>query len=404
MLQKNVYIIYPPGYGGNFLNWAINISDAESSKITVLNPINTNTNSKFGGSGTSHFHVRIPTHANIDKHMKFQLLHKIADKRVYICNDTWNNIADVLEYDPTAIFINIHDNNDELQKSFGSIQCCLKWPTFISAYCTMFFTKGRKEIHENFDPYNCKNDRLFRNYIIEHNFLRYNSPIEYDEIDKQIGKHERWYSSRNNANPHEVNENYYLPKLDYSGKTFEIDLKTLFSDSFVEWFEDFMHKSEVSDNYNTTQFRKIAPLYLNHQQNLQWFDSMLAWEKTGQIDDYLRSHAVIEAMFIRHLFIKTGQSKYLDFNLDKLTAVYNFIKKDWWPERPNSLIELFSLPGGVQTDLGFIARYLGIDYIPLADNARSEVIDYWPCYQLDWKNSSIDDINAVFQRSKATIL
>lgn len=404
MLQKNVYIIYPPGYGGNFLNWAINISDAESSKTTVLNPINTSSNSKFGGPGTSHFHTRVPTHATIEKHMKFQLLHKITDKRVYICNDIWDRIPDVLEYDPSAIFINIHHNNDELQKSFGFIQCGIKWPTFISAYCAMFFSNGLKDIHENFNPYDCKNDRLFRNYIIKNNFFYSNSPIEYDILDKKLKVHERWYSCRNEANPHEVNEDYYLPRLNYDGRIFEIDLKTLYSELFVEWFDDFMQQSKVSDDYNTTQFKKIAPLYLQYQSNLQWYNSMAMWERTGKVDDYLQSHSIIESEFIRHVFTKTGQIDFFNFNLEKLQYGYNLIKKDYWPaEPPTTIPELFSLDTGIQTDIGKICRDLSVNFVPAADNARRKPIDYSSCYLMDWQVSSINDINAVYQRCKATI-
>jgi len=399
MLQKNVYIIYPAGYGGNFLNWAINISDKESSRCTVKNPVHTHSNGHLGGQGTSHLHKRVPTHTTVDMQIRFQVLHKITDKRVYICNDTWKNIHKVLECDPTAIFVSITDKDDDLQKSFGAIQCGTKWPVYMAVYCAKVFN-GFSGIHKNFNPYDCANDILFRNFVVKNYLFPSNSAIEYSVIDKELDLYERWYNARNAVNPHEVNERYYLSRLNYDGRIFELDLKTLFSDSFVEWFEDFMEKSEVSDNYDTNQFRKIAPFYLEYQQNLQWYDSMLAWEKTGQVDDYLRSHSVIEAMFIKHLFMKTGQSKYFNFDLEKWQYGYNLVKQQPWPDTPNSIYELFSLPGGIQTDMYEISKNLNIDWMPLADNARSEVIDYWPCYQLDWENSSIDVINEVYQTAK----
>lgn len=400
MLQKNVYIIYPAGYGGNFLNWAINISDAESSKTTVSNPINTTSNSQFGGQGTSHFHARIPTHANIRTVMNFQLRHRIDGKKIYVCNDSWKNIPTLLESDPAAIFVNIHDNDDELQKSFGAIQCCIKWPTYISVYCALNFTNGHKGIHETFNPYDCKDDRLFRNYSVLNKPFRSNGPINYEVIEQEIDAYKRWYNCRNQVNPHEVNEKYYLPKLNYDGRIFEIDLKTLNSESFVEWFEDFMHQSGVSDSYDTTQFKKIAPLYLEHQTNLQWYNSINTWNRTFKIDDYLRSHSIIESELIRHIFIKTGQINFLEFDLSTVQYGYHLVKKNHWPENPpKNIPELFSLDLGIQSDLAKLCRLMNINYHPLPENANvsPKPIDYAACYLMNWENSSIDQINAVFK-------
>ena len=49
MLQKNVYILYPPGYCGSYINWAIHASDKELQKITVKDPLNNKNSAKYGG-------------------------------------------------------------------------------------------------------------------------------------------------------------------------------------------------------------------------------------------------------------------------------------------------------------------------------------------------------------------
>ena len=60
MLIKNVYILYPAGWGGTFIDWAINASDVDNSKFTVANPVTVNTTAETGGAGTAHLHKKIP--------------------------------------------------------------------------------------------------------------------------------------------------------------------------------------------------------------------------------------------------------------------------------------------------------------------------------------------------------
>jgi len=45
MLKKNVYLIYPAGYSGSYLKWAVEISDADKRQATPLDPLN-NQNTK----------------------------------------------------------------------------------------------------------------------------------------------------------------------------------------------------------------------------------------------------------------------------------------------------------------------------------------------------------------------
>ena len=305
MLLKNVYIIYPPGYGGTFINWCINASDIDSSKNTVKNPINTNISEKNGSSGTAHLHIKIPTHNGVLSQIAWILYNKPVGKQVYGCfpGSLINEIALIRQFDPEAIYIIIHHNNDFLQNSFGRINSIIKWPTHLSTLLAKENEIGRAFVHPTFDPYNCANDSEFRNWAVrtEGYYLLAQPPLDHIELKSTIDKQERWYRARNLAQPHEVNEKYYNTDFSYAHRIFEIDLGTLFSDKFIPWFDDFMKRSNVSTEFNIEEVKKIAPEYLKEQHTLKWFDSIEQWKRTGRFDNYITSHSIIEAEAIRYM-------------------------------------------------------------------------------------------------------
>ena len=54
MLKRNVYITYPAGYMGTYINWMLSVSEKNKKTSTVLQPL-TNSNN-------AHNHLKIPTH------------------------------------------------------------------------------------------------------------------------------------------------------------------------------------------------------------------------------------------------------------------------------------------------------------------------------------------------------
>ena len=298
--------MYPAGYGGTFINWAINASDVDTSKNTVKNPISAEFSKKTGGVGTAHLHVKIPTHNSVEGQVAWMLYNKPTQKQVYSCNTTSaiNEIAFIRQFDPTGIFVVIHNNNDLIQNSFGIINNVIKWPTYLDSHLKKNSEQGCAVVHPTFDPYNCAKDREFRNWVIykagnEH--LLGQPPIIQSDLKAIIDSHIRWYHARNSAQPHEVNELYYNTDFSYADRIFEIDLKTLFSDKFTTWFEHFMKTSGISFDYNLDQVANIAPEYLKIQTTLQWFDLMEQWKKTGKFDSFITSHSIIEAEVIRYM-------------------------------------------------------------------------------------------------------
>ena len=298
--------MYPAGYGGTFINWCINASDIDTSKNTVKNPISPDVSKKTGGTGTAHLHVKLPTHNGVMGQVAWILYNKPTQKQVYACNTSYamDEIAFIRQFDPTGIFVVIHNNNDLIQNSFGTINSVIKWPTYLDSILKKNSEQGCTTVHPTFDPYNCVQDREFRNWVIRNAgyvYLKGQPPIIWSELKAIIDSHMRWYHARNSAQPHEVNELYYNTDFSYADRIFEIDLKTLFSDKFTTWFENFMKTSEISSDYNLDQVNDITPEYLKIQTTLQWFDCIEQWERTGKFDSFISSHSIIEAEAIRHM-------------------------------------------------------------------------------------------------------
>lgn len=310
--------MYPAGYGGTFINWSINASDADTAKNTVKNPISPDVSKKTGGVGTAHLHVKLPTHNGVMGQVAWILYNKPTEKQVYSCysSSVINEIAFIRQFDPDGIFIVIHNNNDPLQHSFGAINSIIKWPTHLSSFLAKKSELGSTVVHPNFDPYNCADDREFRNWAIRRIHWQYlvgQAPIDQAELKSVIDSDERWYHNRSSAQPHEVNDRFYNTDFSYAHRIFEIDLKTLFSHKFISWFENFMQASNVSTDYNLDQVKTISSEYLKIQKTLQWFESMDNWKKTGKFDSFISSHSIIEAEAIRHMIRLKPE---LDYNTD----------------------------------------------------------------------------------------
>ena len=130
MLQKNVYIVYPAGYHGSYVKWAIEVSDLDRRSVTTLDPLNRSNSISHGGAGTSHGHVRIPTHQSFDDHINWVIRNRPADPTVYIINPSGSNIChglmQLLIQDPAGIIITINDGNDRVTQSYGRINCVTK--------------------------------------------------------------------------------------------------------------------------------------------------------------------------------------------------------------------------------------------------------------------------------------
>ena len=389
MLQKNVYILYPPGYCGSYINWAIHASDKELQEITVKDPLNNQNSAKYGGAGTSHMHVRIPTHQGLDHHLSWVIYNRPVDSKIYLISTDYDEVYSAIKIisqaDPTGVFVSIHNNDCPVVDAFGTINCVTKWPTFAEIMAL------RYPLHDTFDSYDCAQDRTFRNYVVRnnHKFFRHNRILDQDLLSKKyIDKQENWYKIRHRAQPHEVNESMYVVGVDLSNRLFEISCQDICSDVFRTWFDNFMKCSQVSTAYDQDTVNAYHSTYIQAQKNLQWFDSFNAWKQTGQLDDYLQSHSIIEAQLILEIFKQSGLVWLDSQQQDQWTSFYARCRGPDWPDA-DSEYDFFDLPDWVQKEIQDFGYGFCIPVKPIK-----------AILELDWENATTADINRVYQQNK----
>lgn len=301
--------MYPAGYHGNYLKWAIEVSDLDLKNNVPLNPINYNNDTKFGGSGTSHYNLRFPTHTSTHRIVAWQLRHKPNHSKIYLINsgtsssreDNFNRlIRDILyitTFDENAVFVQIHDNDDSDTTSYGLINCFTKWP--------IFGKLGGYHLHyPNFNPETCGNDIEFRNIIAKNNLnwgIKNLSISTLNEKKSQEDQH--WFDIRNYYTEHEVNEEQFvnLKNVNLNQRYLSININDIPSNNIISFVKKLFLQYNISDNFDTQYFEEFNPEYIKVQKNLEWFDSINNWRETGNLDDYLMSHSIIESQVLKNL-------------------------------------------------------------------------------------------------------
>lgn len=391
MLEKNVYILYPPGYSGSYLNWAISISDKDLHSVTVKNPINTAESTRFGGPGTSHNHVRIPTHQDIFKHLAWVIHNRPIDKKVYIINTGTNSVSAsigcLMQSDPTGVIVVIHNNNDWDTDAYGTINCITKWQTFAQLRSRML---DMDSLTEHFDFFGSSRD--YRNFIVKNhaNFFMHMEKLNRNVLSETLNKLVDWYAIRNKFQPHEVNESTYVTDYCLNNRLFEISCLDIASKNFPAWIEQFMHDSNASNSYNCDYVREYHDNYINAQPNLEWFNSISSWEINGTLTDYLVSHCGVEAHVILKIFKASNKHMLSGNQQNNWINFYNKVREYNWPSTTQDEHEFYALPDWIQNEILNTHGYC----LTVKENPNPVI------FNLDWENMSTEEINQVYQESK----
>ena len=388
MLTKNVYILYPAGYSGSYVNWAISTSDTDMHKHTVSDPINKINSTSHGGSGTSHLHVRVPTHQGYPQHINWVLYNKPTDYKIYIMNfesGVERYIVNLMQQDPEGVCIVIHDNNDYLIRDYGTINCITKWPSYIAA------TLSRAGKTAKFDPFSCSDSLEFRNWVVKnYNFFHTSSPINFNLLEQLVDNFLAWFNVRNLHQPHEVNtDTYFLPTKDFENKVYQFSCLDVASENFVDIMQHILDTSGISSNYNTEHLKEFHRQYIDAQQNLQWFDSFKEWSVTGKIDEYILSHSGIQAHLIKHIFALSNKHFLSQAQQDSWQAFYARVRGSDWPSVVPDQHEFYLLPDCIQKEI----KDFNFEFA-VTDTPIQKIVE------LDWENSSLEKINEVYQEHR----
>jgi hypothetical protein len=368
------------------------------AKTTVKDPINGDNNETYGGTGTSHKHIRIPTHQGNGYHFAWVVRNPELSKnpRIYVINagdeETYWSIWQIAMYDPDGVFIQIHNDNNPLVSSYGIINCVTKWPTYVDASLGDSLTNyGPEMVHPKFDPFDCADDRLFRNWAVEDRgqFFRHNNKFNNELMQQWAGRYNRTYATRNRHQPHEVNETMYLTELDLTNRIFSLSCVDVCSDKFTSWLSNFMNQSQVSDNYSCEHVANFHQKYIDAQPNLQWFKSIQRWELLGEIDDYLMSHSIIQAQVISYILYYSGVKVLDETARDVWVSAYTRLRGSEWPLLNEDEHSYWDLPDWVRKEL----EEMG--YKTKVDRPVNRAI-----LELDWRNLGLREINEVYQSTK----
>jgi len=335
-MNKNVYIIYPPGYSGNYVNWAITRSNDTTQSSTVDNPINTSDSKNYGGIGTSHLFHRFPTHAGIKQIMFWMISNQPKEKQVYIINacnpvrglkgkdydEAPENIkilkrlsfetaaeetaSMIMNFDRDPVIIHITANEEDY-RSLGTLNGFTKWPVY---YKLQFGDIA------NIDTFNIQNNNILRNFLIKYyeSVIPGSKKIIFDQDFYDTGpapfaspgdqfatarlRWKYWFETRNKVNPHEVNEEqfilpYFKPKHFHS-----IDISEIYQLDFISKLENIINQFDLG-NFNFDQAYKIHPEYIQAQKNLAYLDEIKEFRITKKLTKFLKSNSITETLVIR---------------------------------------------------------------------------------------------------------
>jgi hypothetical protein len=169
---------------------------------------------------------------------------------------------------------------------------------------------------------------------------------------------------------------------------FEISCHDICSDKFLPWFENFMKCSQVSTGYTLGPVESNHGIYKQAQKNLQWFDSFAHWSRTGELDNYLLSHSIIESQLILEIFKNSGIVFLNSAQQDQWISFYAQCRGPDWPDAPSEY-DFFDLPQWVQQEIQNFGYQFNLTTKPIK-----------AILELDWENTSTLDINNIYQQHK----
>jgi hypothetical protein len=324
MLNKNVYLIYPPGYSGSYLSWCFSKSERDLSISTIDDPLNISNNKKYGGTGTAHLHYRIPTHSTIKEVMYWLILNQPKEKKIFLING-WDKgsiietINNIMNFDRNPVIIHITGNN-HYTRCIGNINAITKWPLYFHA----------REFNKkyNIDFFNLSNNITTRNKFVDH----YDDifPISFS-LDKPNNDpfslavmrnyYKHWFTLRNEHNPHEINDEQYVMPYENPKHLYSIDLMDIYDNNIFNILEKIIQESDLG-NFNFSFAKDYHPTYVSAQSSLKFKDEIFMFRHTKTLTAYLCSHPLLQALTVKEMLVDTEGIEWKDKTIHEIVNLY----------------------------------------------------------------------------------
>lgn len=292
MLKKNIYLTYPAGYTGSYINWLIHVSDRDLTQHTVRDPMTDVSN--------THAHVRIPTHQNFNKTMTWILYNRPVEKKVFPINTVENEkdypvkaayaVQNILRFDPDPVIINIHDNNDLDTRKFAAINMATKWGIYLDV-------KGLWK--DDYNPFHDPDQEKAVDWLVNHwkELIPNNPPLNRGEVEWHLKKQRRWFELRNGQASWEVTQDQYLLPESIPSTVYDVNVKDTVSAEFIDIIGDILQDSGAGD-FDFSYAKEFHPTFVQRQPNRVWFDDIETYRATGEVSAFLDSNILTRA-FVR---------------------------------------------------------------------------------------------------------
>jgi len=129
MFDKNVWLLYPGGYYGSYLHWALCKANRKTANTTVDTPFKTD--------GSAHVHIKKPAHQTIEFIIQSIIKHRWSTGTIYPVGfrgnvtfdqnqKNWmkgwhNSVFWIMRIEEEPVIINVHDEDSEYHRKLGAI-------------------------------------------------------------------------------------------------------------------------------------------------------------------------------------------------------------------------------------------------------------------------------------------
>jgi hypothetical protein len=309
-MNKNIFFLFPPGYSGNYLQWIINVSEESKKEFTVKNPLLPN--------GTSHAFVRRPTHMGVFNILNWIIKNNPALPQTFIlytnaAKESWidhpaHAAYRLLKSYPTGLFVNIYASTEDDIK-VGALNSYTKWTTWM--YDQTAFGPSKTP---TFDWEGGKNNIISisdRNWLVEHwrSFFAINDrPFNWEELTYNIDSFKRWYNVRRELEPAETDPEQFNNFEPFPfDNILDISLSEIYSSDFLnttkftQWVE-----SQNAGTFDWEYAKSYHQVYLDAQDNLQWFTHITAMREQKLVSRWLLKHTLGQAFVLEEVKDQLG--------------------------------------------------------------------------------------------------
>jgi hypothetical protein len=290
VLKKNIYITYPAGYMGTYVNWLISVSERDRRSTTTLDPLTEATN--------AHGHIKYPTHLSWSKALTWLAKNRPTQPLIYPLNTrcasdyhltTEYAVQNIMRIDPDPVFINCHDGCNMDTKKFGALNMFRKWPTFVSAIGVW---------HNDYNPVMDSDIVRARNWLLDNWMILNpgNNPVNHDVVQYNLQGHRDWFCIRKQTAPMEITEDQYLIP-DQMPHVIDIDLRDILKPNFVTWLQKQLDNIDLGE-FDWAHAQRYHATYIEAQENCQWFDAIKDFRQNCVLDQWLFKDAMSQALML----------------------------------------------------------------------------------------------------------